>query len=201
MKEIWKDINGYKGCYQISNLGRVKSLGRYKNNPQGMKTYWVEERILKPQTNIHGRIYYSLKKDGLRKNHTAHRLVGIHFISNPNNLPQINHKDENPKNNIITNLEWCTPLYNTNYGTGIERRVKNTDWVKFVQNFPWEERSKEQRKKISQFTLKGELVRKWDSLKIAGETLGIPPENICMCCKERIKTAGGYLWKYCKGVI
>lgn len=201
MQEVWKDIESYEGCYQISNLGRVKSLGRYKNNPQGMRTYWVEERILRPQTNIHGYIYYCLKKDGDRKNHTGHRLVASAFLPNPDNLPLINHKDESRNNNHVDNLEWCTHQYNTNYGNSQQRKVSSVDWAKFVANFPWGERAKKQYKKITQMTKDGNFVRSWESQKSAGESLGIPSGNICRCCKGELKTAGGFVWKYAEEVV
>ena len=189
MKEVWKDVQGYEGLYEISNYGRVKSWHKTKHcTPNGY--------LLKPSVNVPGYIYYGLKKDGHRKNFLCHRLVGMHFIDNPNDYPQINHMDENPKNNRVDNLEWCTPHYNTNYGTGIERRKQNTDYAFIMKKIDWVERAKKYYKKIEQLTTNGQLIKKWDAIIFAGESLNIPCSNITMCCKGRIKTAGGYVWRY-----
>ena len=109
MEEIFKDIEGYFGLYQVSNLGNIKSLK------------YGKERILKPAKDKNKYSIVCLCKQGKMKNHKVHRLVAQAFIPNPNNLPQINHKDENPSNNCVLNLEWCTADYNHNYGTHNER--------------------------------------------------------------------------------
>ena len=110
-KEIWKDIEGYEGEYQISNYGNVKSLNYLRTG---------KERILKPGKNRGGYYYVQLYKNKA-KNHYIHRLVAQAFIKNPRNLPQVNHKDENKSNNRVDNLEWCMPIYNANYGTRNKR--------------------------------------------------------------------------------
>lgn len=116
--EIWKDIEGYEGIFQVSNKGRVKSLERVVNSNGGVRI--IKERIRKPQ-DAHGYLRVRLKNGSTDKNYFIHRLVANTFIPNPNNLPQVNHKDENPQNNIAENLEWCTHIYNQLYGTRIER--------------------------------------------------------------------------------
>ena len=113
MQEIWKDIEGFEGLYQISNLGRVKSVERYRKSRGGCLCPVHE--IIKAFKEYKG--YYSV---GLCKDHkvywkSVHRLVAIAFIPNPNNYPVINHKDENTHNNRVENLEWCTLSYNTRY--------------------------------------------------------------------------------------
>ena len=116
MEEIWKDIVGYEGLYQVSNFGRVKSLAKYKNGNGGSK-FWRKERILKPANTGRGYLMVVLIKEKKRTTYILHRLVAQAFIPNPNNLPQINHKDENKTNNVVSNLEWCDNKYNSNYGT------------------------------------------------------------------------------------
>lgn len=112
MDEIWKDIPGYEGKYEVSNLGNVRSLNY---NHTG------EIKLLKQGTNKKGYKLVNLCKNGKQKCYLIHRLVAMTFIPNPNNLPIINHKDENKVNNNVKNLEWCTIAYNNNYGTRNER--------------------------------------------------------------------------------
>lgn len=114
MIEVWKDIKGYEGLYQVSNLGRVKSLSRKVNDFRGKDTRTMRERIMKQRIR---NTYYivQLKKDGTRKTCQVHRIVGVMFIPNPDNKPVINHLDYNPKNNRVDNLAWCTQKENINY--------------------------------------------------------------------------------------
>ena len=104
MNEVWKNIDGYEGKYQISNLGRVKSLQRWS----GTK-YYNREQILNNYVNKkNGYVYVYLTKNNKSKNIRLHKIVANAFILNPNNLPQINHKDGNKQNNYFENLEWCS---------------------------------------------------------------------------------------------
>lgn len=114
MTEIWKDIVGYEGLYQVSNLGNVKRLKGYKGRGKG---YIVEEHFIQPSINSRGYQNVVLCKNGKTKTFSMHRLVAIAFLDNSNNLPQVNHKDENKLNNCVDNLEWCNSKYNNNYGT------------------------------------------------------------------------------------
>lgn len=127
-KEIWKDIKGYEGLYQISNFGRVKSLARIIQRDRSRwgtpAPFKIKEKILH-NTVVHEYLYVILCKDGSHKRYAVHRLVAQHFLSNPDNLPQVNHKDENPANNDYRNLEWCDGKYNLEYGTRRERQAKS----------------------------------------------------------------------------
>ena len=111
MEEIWKDIEGYEGLYQVSNMGRVRSLRR---------NIILKNKI---ESNRYERVV--LSTNNIPKGYSVHRLVANAFIPNPNNYPIVNHKDENRTNNCVDNLEWCTQKYNVNYGTGISKRVKS----------------------------------------------------------------------------
>lgn len=162
MQEIWKDIPNYEGLYQVSNLGRVKSLFKYK-------------KILKPRQR-NGYLRVSLTKNNKSTNYAVHRLVAQAFISNPNNLPEVNHKDENKQNNCVDNLEFCTRKYNMKYGTWKDRRL-----VKFI-------------KPVAQYDLNGNFIRNWTSIKDAKTKLNI--NNIPAVCKGKAKQSGGYIWKY-----
>ena len=128
--EIWKDIIGYEGYYQISNLGNVKSLNRIVKNKNGYRN--TGERLLKiylPKDSQHYP-FVILCKNGKTENKLIHRLVATAFVTNddPIHKTQVNHIDENKMNNSSDNLEWCTPKYNAEYGTRIER-TKNLQQI------------------------------------------------------------------------
>lgn len=127
-KEIWKDIERLEGRYQISNLGRVKSLPKFVNNNPKSKNigYETKERILKPFYNGKGYMLVKMYKDNKKYTKKIHRLVAQAFIPNIDNLPQINHKDENKQNNKADNLEWCDNWYNSHYGS--KNRREKLQW-------------------------------------------------------------------------
>lgn len=156
MEEIWKDIENYEGLYQISNLGRIKSLKCGK------------EKLKKPSNNGRGYLQVCLRKNCERKNFMVHRLVAQAFLSNPNNLPQVNHKDENPHNNCVYNLEWCDNQYNIDYS---------------------------QAKQVFQYDLQGELIKVWKSTMECNRN-GYKQSNVAACCRGKRKTCGGYIWSY-----
>lgn len=164
MKEVWKDINGYEGLYQISNLGKVKSI--------------ISNKILKGNENAEY-IYVTLCKNGKQKIKKIHRLVAEAFIDNPNNYLYINHKDENKKNNIVNNLEWCTKAYNNNYGTRNERMSKNKSKYKIIQ------KDKE-----------GKIIKKWQNIWDLEHNTSYNKWVIRQCCKNKCKTVYGYKWEY-----
>lgn len=169
MSEEWKDIKGYEGLYQISNLGRVKSLNYNKTK---------QEKILKAGYSKEGYAFVNLCKKGKNLHITVHKLVATAFIENPNNYTEINHKDENRSNNNVKNLEWCSHLYNMNYGTGIERR------------------SQKRKIPVNQYDKLNNFIKKWASAIDVQNSIGINQSAIIACCKGKNKTAGGYTWKY-----
>lgn len=191
--EEWMDIEGYEGLYQVSNEGRVKSLQREIVYKDGRKKI-LEEKILRNILSDLGYYHVMLSKDGVPKRYKVHRLVAKAFIPNPNNLPIINHKDENPKNNVVDNLEWCTQGYNVRYGTMIERGRQT--------QFNREDLSKE----VEQYTLDGDLV---ETFKSASEIERKYPQfktaSVARCCRggqilngkwQTITSYKGYMWKY-----
>ena len=165
MKEIWKDISGYKGEYLVSNLGRIKSL---KLN---------REHIMKLTCDKDGYKTVGLLNKGKRKFYKVHRLVALAFIPNTNNLPEINHKDENKSNNNVENLEWCNRKYNINYGTAIQRKANACS------------------KKVRGINIKNNSVVVFKSAADAKRN-GFSSTGICHCLAGRIKTSGGYKWYY-----
>ena len=117
--EVWKDVVGYEGFYKVSNKGNVYSVARRdsRGNKRGGRT-------LKPKLHRNGYLHVGLCRDGKMKNKLIHRLVLEAFVENPNNLPEVNHKDEIKDNNNVENLEWCTSAYNVNHGTRNKRVSK-----------------------------------------------------------------------------
>lgn len=163
MKEIWKPIEGFEGC-EVSNLGNVR-------NKYG--------KPFKQFLNSKG--YYRVSL-GTKRLHLVHRLVAKAFIENPNGYPIVNHKDENRTNNNVSNLEWCTHKYNSNYGTAPFRS------------------SQKQRKPVVQILPTGERIY-WESLRAVERELGYPHNNISLACRGRYKKAYGCLWEYTEGAI
>lgn len=166
---FWRNIEGYEGLYQVSIDGEVKSLERI--SPQG---HLLKERIMKPVLNDMGYLRVGLTKGGKSKSFFVHRLVAQAWIPNPDNLPIINHKDENPLNNRVENLEWCTQKYNVNYGTAIEKRKKPVVGINPVT---------------------GEVVVEFSSTAEAGRN-GYRMGCILDCCKGKSLTCKGLIWCY-----
>lgn len=184
MEEIYKDIEGYEGLYQISNKGNVKSF--VDNN--GV----AREKVLKLCINCRGYLKVVLCKNKTRKNYAVHRLVANAFLPNPQNLPCVNHKDECKTNNVVTNLEWCTQKYNCNYGTGIERsskaRINNQKLSKSLTNNP------KISKAVGAFK-DGKLVLSFPSIMEANRQ-GYNHGNVWSCCIGERKSHKGYEWRY-----
>lgn len=173
--EIWKDIPEYEGLYQVSNFGRVKSFKRKGNN---------KERILTASNN-NTKKYWKVqlsKKDKI-KHFSVHKLVALAFIPNPENLPCVNHKDENKDNNHVSNLEWCTYQYNTNYGTRNERARNKMINGKLA-------------KPILQFSLKGEFIKEWESISEIQRQLNI---NVSYTLLNKTIHTYNYFWFYKDG--
>jgi hypothetical protein len=195
MEEIWKDIKGYEGLYQVSNLGMVKSLGFDK---------WHKGRILKQSFDSkRNYLFVGLHKDGKIKQKNVHRLVAETFIPNPDNLPCVNHINEIKTDNRACNLEFCTVKYNSNYGNAkknmIESRRKNNDQEEINRKIKETKRkngSYSCEKPVAQYTLGGDLVNIYASATDAERKTGISRGGIQRCCIGKYLQAKGYIWKY-----
>lgn len=177
MKEEWRDINGYEGLYQVSNMGNVRSL--------------ITNKILKQQKDKNGYLFVGIRKNGKRKFKKIHRLVAEAFLDNSNNLPEVNHKDENPFNNSVyisedgtvnlekSNLEWCDRKYNNNYGTrNIRSKISQSKTVVAYKN--------------------GVEVLRFSSTAEAQRN-GYNSGNISCCCRGIYKQYKGFKWQYKNG--
>ena len=166
--EIWKDIKGYEGLYQVSNLGRVKSLNY---------NHTKKEKILKPQLMRNGYLRINLHVINKNKIFNVHRLVADAFIPNTDKKTQVNHINEIKTDNRASNLEWMNCKENVNYGTGIKRRALKRLKPVIATNLE-----------------NGEQI-KFNSLKEADEK-GFSKSEICNCCKGKLKNHKGYIWRY-----
>ena len=168
--EKWKDIAGYEGRYQASDLGNIKSL--------------ISNKILKPRIDKNGYFKVILYTgNGDKKEFRLHRLIAETFIPNPENFPQVNHINEDKTNNAVDNLEWCTSLQNNNHGTRNERIRPHAIAA-----------GMKSAKAVQQYDKKGNLIKTWDSLRSVERELNIPHSNIIASIK-RNGSAGGYIWK------
>ena len=149
MTEEWRPIVGYEGLYEVSNTGQVRSLDKYDSMNR-----FLRGRILRLFTDGLGYLRAQLYSSSKRKSFLVHRLVAQAFIPNPDNLPQVNHRDENPSNDNVDNLEWCDGKYNVNYGTRIDRirdiRLKNGTYTGLSKEEYRKKRYQEKKDKINE---------------------------------------------------
>ena len=176
-EEVWRDIEGFEGLYQVSDQGRVKSLERKVKHWCGGERI-QKERILKPGMDKGGYLIVNLCAGGKRKTLKVHRLVCGAFLPRAEGKDAINHKDEDKTNNNVWNLEWVSHKENCNFGTRNERIAKANS------------------KPVAQCTEEGELVKTWSSLTEIGKQTGFGIGNISLAANGKHKQAYGFIWKY-----
>lgn len=171
MAEIWKDIPDFEGYYQVSNLGRVRSVDRYvkgRNNGIVLR----KGKLLSPKTSNKGYLETTLMKEGKYYFKRVHQLVASTFLPNPNSYKSINHINEIKTDNRVSNLEWCSDRYN------VEEYTKR-------------------RTTVYQYSFNGKLIKVWHSITRAAESIGMDKTGIQHCCMgKKLKTYGGYIWSY-----
>lgn len=177
MEEIWKEIDGYPN-YMVSSKGRVKSLERVIMKSNG-KRQTIKETIRKGVKDKDGYLIVTLYDEYHNmKNIKIHRLVAKAFIPNPNNLPEVNHKDEDKTNNNVDNLEFCTTRFNLTYGNRLKKVIEKIS------------------KKCYQYDLNKKLISIFPSTQEASRLTGILQSNITACCRGEYKTTHGYIFSY-----
>ena len=175
--EIWKDIPNYENLYQASNLGRIRSYKRF-----GTSGKVLTAGITKNYCKV------ILSKNGTHTNHSVHKLVWLTFVGEIPEGYEINHIDENPSNNALSNLSLVTHRENINWGT----RNKKVS-LKMVNG--------KLSKQVLQYDLNGCFLKEWASIREITRQLGYNRKSISYCCRQKygFKTAYGYIWKFKKG--
>ena len=174
-EEVWKPVKGFES-YEVSSLGRVRSIDRV------VGTRKLKGKMLSPFDNGRsGYLEVILSVDGKRFPRLIHRLVAKAFLPNPNNHRQVNHIDEDKRNNVVSNLEWCDALYNNNYGSAIERSRKKKSF------------------KVGKFEKDSDLLLEvFDSTHDVERKTGYKQPSIYRCCNGKQNTAYGFKWRYIK---
>lgn len=179
--EEWRPVVGYENCYEVSNLGRVRSVERTLNRSDGRK-HTVKATLLHQHNHQKGYKVVGLSMDGIQKLAKVHRIVAIAFIPNPDNLSMVNHKDEDKTNNRVENLEWCDNKYNCNYGTVQARltEIRKKSWLAVIGT-----------------DISGKEHR-FASIQEAANHVGGKAPCISQCCRkiQGKHSAYGYKWRY-----
>lgn len=188
MKEIWKDIKGYEGYYQISNKGRIKSLPRFR---KARNNYVSKEKILKPAENSKGYFRVLLKTNNKNNRFFVHRLVAEHFLEKEKGKNIVNHLDCNPHNNVVSNLEWTTLKGNSEYMKELGRNKRTKQWLNRLQKSLNEKMGK----KVLGTEINGNKILKFDSVN-STKKYGFQPSCVSCCCNKKRISHKGFVWKF-----
>lgn len=187
--EEWKDVKGYEGIYQVSNLGNIRSLTRVIKRGSG--DYTIKGQMLKLYLDGHGYVCANLKNK-VHRVEKVHRLVAIAFIDNPYNKPEVNHKDCNPQNNCVDNLEWCTHYENMQWMHDQGRARRTDEWLEHLH----ESQRKFYKPVIATNIVTGKVLR-FENLNDV-KNFGFQPSCVCKCCQGERKQHKGYQFEYVK---
>lgn len=188
--ELWIDVIGYEGHYMVSNLGRIKSLGREIRNHKLVGTQITSDRILKKSKDKYGYIRVSFIKNKIKRSFKVHRLVAIHFIDNKKNKPFVNHINGVKDDNRISNLEWTTESENSIHNFKVLKHKGNRLGFLGKKN--------KNSKNVYQYSLQGKLIKKWDSVSDASRELNLTNSCISRVCNGNYtkNNYAGFIWKY-----
>lgn len=193
MREVWRDVKNYEGYYEVSNLGRVRSLAKTIKikNKYGSRynRRYNRQLILKTKSNKQGYLSVFLTKKGLYKCFRVNRLVAEVFIDNPESKPQAHHVNGIKADNRADNLQWMTRSENG-------KNAVINGLIKTGKDSPLFGKKHPLSKAVFQLTLKGKFIRKFDCISDVTRELGIVRSNITAACTGRYKIAGGFRWKY-----
>lgn len=188
MKEIWKDIHGFEGRYQISNMGRARSCDRITFDRGKGIDLIKKGKILSLVLGNGGYLVFNVHDNYIQRIHRVHRCVAKDFIENPENKYAINHKNGIKTDNAVSNLEWVTKSENEIH----KHRVLGIRGAFYGRYGKLHPRSKE----VDQFTLSGEFIKTWDCQGDIERELGFSQGNVSSCCLGKYKTAYGFIWKF-----
>lgn len=187
--EIWKDVDGFEGLYQISSYGKIKSLHYYGGD---------REKVLIPIKDKDGYLTIGIWKNKKRHSRKIHRLVAAAFIPNPENLPQVNHKDENPENNMVENLEWCTCRYNINYGThNLKNAIAQTGKKHTAEHIMKIRANAPASKPVFMIDSDSmEIIEEFPSASEAARRIKGTATNVSFACRNQGTKYKGCFWRY-----
>ncbi len=181
--EEWRDVVGHEQYFLISNYGRLKRKERYVYCNRNKSYSKYKEKIMRLYHNKLGYVLAELSACGTRVRFNVHHNVADAFLPNPNNYPYVNHKDENPRNNTITNLEWCTPKYNSNYGS-CRKKIRDTRIEKGYAQA------------VVLYDYDGNFIKEYKTAKDAALDNGMTRKTVSNCCENLTPTAKGLHFRY-----
>ena len=186
--EVWKDVDGFQGVLQVSNLGRVRTLDHYVRHQREQYKKFVKGKIRKLMIGNSGYYYIMLTYNAKNYHLQVHRMVAKAFIPNEFNKPQVNHKNHNKLDNRVENLEWCTPSENMIHA------YKNN--LIPLNKIGHSGKSNPSARAVDAYTKDGEFIGHFDTMKDASKELGVAMSGVCNCCTGYSKTCHGMIFRY-----
>lgn len=194
-EETWKDIPDYEGYYQASTNGRIRAYDRLKKYSDG-KCHILKSYIMKQRLSTCGYWLIGLNKNGIKKDFKVHRLIALTFAPNPGNKPFVNHKDFDPTNNNIDNLEWVTPKENIQYSLQRGRYDEHRKVLDHLSSIRVRIMNEKRSKSILQLDLDGNVIKKWKNIREIVENGVAKSHSVYHVCAGKRQTTRGYKWRY-----